>query len=290
MKLKLITATIFGLGLSSMAHAAYTPPTGPLYIQFSNVEQISASNSIVAPSGAHEGNWGVFEVSNIAKGDINSSTTDWNPISPSVWNNETTDGAEITGMWWGVTNLASSDCPTGAAICANGGFLDLFWDKTPDAQLGIATPLDRTSDNTFNNFTDGDFLVRLAFASGIATGNPLVDIIGSTAPTNSLFVGLANSYLNVADKNADGVIDSNDGLWAKAWDTDYFNTAFGKRDVRLRNVYNDMARWNGAPGSDVFGAESSDPLRVMTVPEPASMSIFGLGLLGMGALRRRKHG
>ena len=285
-----LLATAIGLAFSATAQAVYMPPVGPIYFKFDNREQISASNSIVQPeSGAAEGNWGIFEVSSISLGDPeNSDPVFYDPISPPIWFNEITDGAEITGIFYGATNLEV--CPEGVAICSTGGFLDMYWDDTPDAQVTTALPSGRTGDASFDDFTDGDFLVRLAFDSGISDDDEDVTIIGSAAPTNDGFAGFADSFLSVVDVTGDGVIDSADGLWAALFDGDGFETAWGDRDMRLKNSYNGpLDQWNGGEDTDIFGASSQDPARVYTVPEPATILLLGGGLLGMGFSARRRR-
>ena len=49
---------------------------------------------------------------------------------------------------------------------------------------------------------------------------------------------------------------------------------------------------NGNPGWDLeldaFGISWTDPTPTVTVPEPASMALVGLGMMGLAAVRRRK--
>lgn len=49
---------------------------------------------------------------------------------------------------------------------------------------------------------------------------------------------------------------------------------------------------NGNPGWDLeldaFGISWTDPTPPVTVPEPASMALVGLGMMGLAAVRRRK--
>jgi hypothetical protein len=76
------------------------------------------------------------------------------------------------------------------------------------------------------------------------------------------------------------------GAWASTLNGDWFNTPFGTRDIRFSNFFNLNPLWDGA--GDVIGLRSNDPARVMTVPEPMSLTLLGLGLLGVG-IRSRKR-
>jgi hypothetical protein len=280
MKLRLLAAAI-GLAFAASAQAVYIPPSGEqLYFQFSAREQISETNSIIAPSGAEEGNWGVFTVSNIAAA-VGSDPTTTSPLSPPIWN-DGDGGAQITGIFYGTTNLAS--CPAGVPLCsAPGGYLDMYWDTGTTAQLSTATPDQRTADGQFTNFTDGTFLVRLVFASGIAPSDGGVAIVGDAVPATDGFNGHAASYMNVDTSVV--------GAWTSLMDGNAFSTAFGARDVYLRNNYDGpLASWNGDVESDIFGAESSDPFRnLTTVPEPATLLLMGAGALGLGFGTRRRR-
>jgi hypothetical protein len=86
------------------------------------------------------------------------------------------------------------------------------------------------------------------------------------------------------------------GLWASQLDSNFFTLdANGQplvpaQDTRTDSNFsqNGAAKWN-VPGTDIIGLRSNDPVRLAATPEPGTLSLFGLGLVGMGFLRRRRQ-
>jgi hypothetical protein len=304
MKSKLLAATlgVIGATVSATALAAPLPtlPGGPYFIQFSNKEMIAVAGTTCDPTlltgcsldaggTPNEINWGVLLVNTIAPGA--PDPLDPNDISSNgaaYFNNVSSNNGQITGIFYGLqagTPNASNPFP------ATGGYLDLYYrdlDVLSETNIATALPSLRTAADKATGYTEGTFLARLSFASGI--DSDLTNFtVGTVVPGAAGFAGFAYSYANV-DTAAGGAL-------ADRMDTDGFappalvgNGADTTRDVHFRNVYTPLNSWTaaGCTAGVCFGANSTDPATGRLLPEPGSMALVGLGLLGLAAFRRRK--
>lgn len=275
--------------------APITLPVGPLFIQYTNDEQFSLTNSIhsiSATTGAvtSEGNWGVLQISNIVKGTaLNPQGSDIQGGGATVFTDGGLGGHQITGIFYGTT-------VNPGGLSAQGGVVDLYWQDVGKANTGadLAAGFNsalRPNQKTYTGYAEPlnpgfIFLAQLIYGPG-CDSNPAHNICTGVAPGTG--DGTAKSYQSV--NLAAG------GLWANQLDTNFFTLdANGQplgpaQDVRTDSNFsqNGASAWNGALGTDIIGLRSNDPVRALVTPEPATLSLFGLGMLGMGFLRRRKQ-
>jgi hypothetical protein len=283
-------------GATVMA-APITLPVSPLFIQYTNNEQFSISNSIpsTTPTGTptSEGNWGILQITTIAKG------TAQNPIGSDiqgggalVFTDKQAGGNQITGIFYGVQNNPIN--PAVPGISGTGGFIDLYWQDVGTADTGADltagfNPARRLNQKTYTGYAEPTnpnfiFLAQLAFGPG-CDSNPTHHVCTGVVPGTG--DGIATSYQSV-NLGAGGV-------WASQLDSNFFtldangNPLVPAQDVRTGSGFtiNGAAGWNGS--GDIIGLASSDPVRLEVVPEPATLILFGTGLLATGFLGRRKQ-
>jgi len=279
-------------GATVMA-APITLPVSPLFIQYTNNEQFSLSNSIHSTNpttGAvtSEGNWGILQISSIVRGTaLTPPGSDIQGGGATVFTDGGIGGHQITGIFYGTT-------VNPGGLSAQGGVIDLYWQDVGKANTGADlaagfNPALRANQKTYTGYAEPlnpafIFLAQLAFGPG-CDSNPAHNVCTGVAPGTG--DGTAKSYQSV--NLAAG------GLWASQLDTNFFTLdANGQplapaQDTRTDSNFtqNGASAWNG--GGDIIGLRSNDPVRALVTPEPATLSLFGLGMLGVGFLRRRKQ-
>jgi hypothetical protein len=286
-------------------------PVSPLFVQYTNNEQFSVSNSIFstdASTGAvtKEGNWGVLQISSIVKGTtLNPKGSDIQGGGANVFTDGGIGGHQITGIFYGTTINSGSN-----GSSATGGKIDLYWQDVGKANTGADLaagfdPARRLNQKTYTGYAEPlnpnfIFLAQLVYGPGCDSGG-LNHVCTGVAPATQ--DGTAKSYQSV--NLAAG------GLWASQLNSNFFtldangNPLFPAADVRTDSNFdhNGAGAWNGTLSQcpppiggvpqpcDIVGLRSNDPVRadvLQPVPEPATLSLFGLGMLGVGYLHRRR--
>jgi len=273
-----------------------TLPAGPLFIQYTNDEQFSLTNSIHstnATTGAatSEGNWGILQISSIVRGTAQSPPgSDIQGGGANVFTDGGVGGHQITGIFYGTT-------VNPGGLSASGGVVDLYWRDVGTANTGASlaagfNPALRLNQQTYTGYAEPlnpsfIFLAQLVYGPGC-----------DSIPTHNVCTGVAPGTGDGTAKSYQSVNLAKGGLWASQLNSDFFtldangNPLVPAQDIRTDSNFtqNGASAWNG--GGDIIGLRSNDPVRadaLAPVPEPGTMSLFGLGLLGAGFLRRRKQ-
>jgi len=300
-------------------------PNAPIFLQYVDAEQFSATNDIgnaanpitFHPAAGTEGTWGILQVTSMQLGTVlNPLGSDIQGGGPTFFSNGQNGGNQVLGIF----HSLHTDSVGVTKTTSTGGVIDLYWWDVNAQNVGVelssATNLPkRTAVDQYTGFTcvsgtpGCTFLARLDYVSGQEPGS----LATITTPANPFTGdGTSRSYLNVDTSVV--------GAWTGQLDTNFFtrdpnNNLIGfayppsavtpapggvsfpsARDIRLDNNFSHggATAWNvDIPGTpnDIVGLQSNDPARtfiVSNIPEPGSLALLGLAFAAIATAGRRR--
>jgi len=184
------------------------------------------------------------------------STMNLNPASSFI------PGGELTFQFGGFTPVISGALPTvsGQIIGYSGGWVKVY--------AGSSVQVNQSDFTTLNAANTGDGVLWLDLA-GHALGNNNITFTGTVAGFGS----------DVSQLTGIGLLDVVGGAAAANFNT---NTRQDGADFTFSNSFTTFL--NGLLDAGGTGNFKSD-----SIPEPASLGLVGLAMLGLGAIRRKKQ-